>query len=158
MANNSAYPRFETAMYKKPIITLSTATLTLSEDQSGSLILFDKTDGATITLPANCALGTTFEFNVKTAATSSGVYKIITGAAAELMAGLVLNCDTDTTDTVAVWKSLVATSNISVNLNANTTGGLIGSTITCTKIKTTLWQVNGMLLSTGTVATPFATS
>jgi len=140
----------------RPIITLTTAR-TLKEDESGSVVVLNAAAGFTTTLPANCVNGTFFEFVVGVTVTSVGA-KIITGAAAELMVGTILNTDTDTSDTLASWKSLVGTSNISLNLNGTTKGGLIGDRIVVTKITSTKWQVSGNILSTGAVVTPFANS
>jgi len=141
---------------RKPIITLTGAT-TLTEDQSGATVVANAAAGFTITLPALCPNGTNFELVLGTTITSVGL-KVITGAATELMVGTIVNTDTDTTDTLASWKSLVGASNISFTLNGTTKGGLIGDNIVLTKITSTKWQVNGTTLATGTVVTPFATS
>lgn len=150
----------DTLSFKRPVISGLGATRTLSEGESGSLILLDKVDGITITLPAvttGANPGTWFEFMVSATATSNA-YKIITGAATELMVGSILNCDTDTTDAVAIWKSLVATSNISVNLNGSTKGGIKGDRFRITNLNATTWVVEGVTNGTGVVVTPFATS
>lgn len=143
----------------RQIISGLGATLTLKEDQSGALVTLDRAAGGTYTLPANCAPGTWFEFWVTTTSTSVG-NKIITGAAAELIVGMILNCDTDSSDAVAIWKSLVGTSNISLTLGGSDTtkGGLKGDRIVLTKLNTTTWGLTGFTLATGTVATPLATS
>lgn len=156
MANESKYLAKN---IKRPIISGLGATLTLTEDQSGSIVCLDRAAGGTYTLPANCANGTNFEFIVTVTNTSVG-NKIITGTAAELMVGYIYNCDTDTSDAVAVWKSLVGTANISITLGgADTTkGGIIGDHVVVTKVTSTKWLVKGMTGGTGTVATPFATS
>ena len=74
------------------------------------------------------------------------------------MVGQILNCDTDTSDAVAIWKSLVATSNIAVSMNGTTEGGVKGDWIRVTKLDATTWGVHGQINGNGTVATPFATS
>lgn len=144
---------------RRPIIDGLGATLTLTANQSGSVVCLDRAAGGTITLPAGAPNGTTFDFVVTVTNTSVG-NKVITGAATELMVGYILNCDTDTSDAVAIWKSLVGTSNISFTLGGSDTtkGGIIGDCITVTKVTSTKWQVNGTTGGTGTVATPFATS
>lgn len=142
---------------KKNVISGSGSTRTLNENESNSLVLFDRAAGIVFTLPAACNPGTTFEFVVTTTITSNAA-KIITGAGTELMVGQILNCDTDSSDAVAIWKSLVATSNIAVSMNGSTTGGIKGDRIICTKANSTTWIVTGTTTGTGTVATPFATS
>jgi len=153
--NNGTLPTLDVPS-KRPIITLAAAR-TLSEDQSGSVVVFNAAAGFTVTLPAACANGTFFEFVVGVTVTSVGL-KVITGAATELMVGNIVGTDTDSSDALASWKSLVGTSNISFTLNGTTSGGLIGDRIVVTKITSTKWQVVGTTLATGVVVTPFATS
>jgi hypothetical protein len=159
MANNSLYPAVPAKYSRKPVISGLTSTLTLSEDLSGSTISLDRAAGTTITLPAGCQVGTNFEFLVTVTSTSGG-YKVITGAATELMVGDIVNCDTDSSDAVAIWKALVGSSYISFTLGGanTTTGGIIGDRVVATKITSTKWSVHGVTNGTGTVATPFATS
>lgn len=140
-----------------PVISGSGATATLNENQSGSAVLFDRAAGIVFTLPAACQPGTYFDFYVTTTVTSNAA-KVITGAATELLVGTIFNTDTDTSDAVASWKSLVATANIAVSMNGSTTGGIKGDWIRFTKLNSVTWNVTGATLGTGTVATPFATS
>lgn len=142
---------------KRRVISPNSATRTLNENESGSAVLFDRAAGTVYTLPAACLPGTYFDFYVTVTATSNA-HKIITGAGTELMVGQILNCDTDTSDAVAIWKSLVATSNIAVSMNGTTEGGVKGDWIRVTKLDSTTWGVNGGINGDGTVATPFATS
>jgi hypothetical protein len=153
--NNGTIPTLDVPS-KRPIITL-TAARTLSEDQSGAVVVLNAAAGFTVTLPAACANGTFFDFVVGVTVTSVGA-KVITGAATELMVGNIISTDTDSADAIASWKSHVGASNISFTLNGTTRGGLIGDRIIVTKITSTTWQVTGTTLATGVVATPFATS
>lgn len=160
MANSFGQnPTFNSVQTGKNLISGLGSTLTLKEEQSGSTIVLDRAAGCTVTLPANCKDGTYFEFIVSVTSTSGG-YKVITGTATELMVGSILNCDTDTSDAVAIWKSLVGTANISFTLGgADTTkGGIKGDRVEVTKVNSTTWQVHGVTNATGSVATPFATS
>lgn len=142
---------------KRRVVAVNAATNTLNENQSGSAVLFDRAAGTVHTLPAGCLPGTYFDFYVSVTCTSNA-HKIITGAGTELMVGQILNCDTDTSDAVAIWKSLVATSNIAVSMNGTTEGGVKGDWIRVTKLDATTWGVHGQINGNGTVATPFATS
>lgn len=145
--------------FTRPTISGLGATRTLNPDESGSSILLDRANGITITLPTTPVPGTFFEFMVSVTSTSVG-YKVITGSATELLVGSIVNCDTDTSDAVAIWKALVGSSYISVNLGgADTTkGGLKGDYFRVTCLNATTWHVTGITNATGTVATPFATS
>jgi hypothetical protein len=148
---------FGTVAAKQPVISEGVATRTLNETESGSVCLFDRAAGIIYTLPAACAVGTYFDF-VTAVTITGGAAKIITGAGTELMVGAILNCDTDSSDAVAIWKSLVATGNVAVSMNGTTTGGIIGDWIRVVKVTSTKWQVTGTTLGTSTVATPFAAS
>lgn len=140
----------------QPIVSGSGATVTLTKDQSGAVVLFDRAAGIVFTLPANTP-GMVFDFFVTVTITSNAA-KVITAAGTELLVGTIINTDTDSSDAVASWKSLVATSNIAVSMDGSTKGGIKGDWLRFTCLNTTTWNVSGFTLGTGTVATPFATS
>lgn len=142
---------------KRNIISGSGATASLSESDSGSMVLFDRAAGIVFTLPAACAVGTWYEFAVTTTVTSNAA-KVITGAGTELLVGNLLNCDTDSSDAVAIWNALVGDSYIAISMNGSTTGGIKGDIFRLTKLNSTTWVVEGTTSSTGVTATPFATS
>jgi hypothetical protein len=145
---------------RQPVISGQAATRTLLAAESGSLCYFDLASGITYTLPTAPAAGTWFDFAVLTTVTTNS-YKVITGAGTELLVGTIYNVDTDSASAVAAWQSLAATSNIAVTQAAagtNATGGIAGSWVRFTCLSATRWMVTGMILSGGTVATPFATS
>lgn len=132
------------------------STLTMTKSQSGAVVLFDRAAGCVITLPANTP-GWYADFFVTVTVTSNAA-KIITATGTELLVGTIINTDTDSSDAVASWKSLVATANIAVSMNGSTTGGIKGDWLRFTCLNSTTWNVQGLTLGTGTVATPFATS
>lgn len=140
----------------QPIVSGSGATVTLTKDQSCSIVLMDRAAGIVFTLPANTP-GMWFTF-AATVTVTSNAYKIITATGTELLVGGLMSDDTDSSDAVAYFPSVVATSNIAVNMDGITKGGLIGTWMTFTCLNTTKWLVNGVVCGTGTVATPFATS
>lgn len=142
--------------FRLPVISGLGATRTLNVNESGSVILLDKADGIVITLPS-AAPGTYFEFIVSVTLTSNA-YKIITAAGTELLVGSIINCDTDSSDAIAVWKALVGSSYLSVNFDGSTKGGIKGDRVRLTCLNSTSWQVSGVTNGTGSVATPFATS
>lgn len=140
----------------RPVVSGSGATVTLTKDQSGSVVLFDRAAGIVFTLPANTP-GMFFDFYVTTTITSNAA-KVITATGTELLVGTIFNTDTDSSDAVASWKSLVAAGNVAVSMNGSTTGGIKGDWLRFTCLNSTTWNVSGFTLGTGTVATPFATS
>lgn len=150
-------PQYDAVLARRNIIKGLGSTLTLKAKDTNSLIVFDRAAGSVVTLPANAKIGTTFDFAVGVTITSNAA-KIITGVATELLVGQILNCDSDSSDAVAIWKSLTATANIAISMDGSTKGGIIGDQIRLIKISTTQWLVQGVTIGTGTVATPFATS
>lgn len=141
---------------RKNIISGSGATASLSEADSGSLVLMDRAAGIVFTLPAACKIGTTYDFVVSTSVTSNA-YKVITGAGTELLTGGYVNVDTDTSNAVAVFTGNNST-HVAVSMNGTTTGGLVGTRLTFTKLTSTQWLVEGQVNGSAIVATAFATS
>lgn len=141
---------------RKNIISGSGATASLSEADSGSLVLMDRAAGIVFTLPAACKIGTKYEFIASTSVTSNA-YKVITGAGTELLIGTLASVDTDSSDAMAGFSGNGST-HVAVSANGTTTGGLIGSKWIFEKISSTQWQVSGTNRGSGVVATPFATS
>jgi len=148
-------PLFETINTRKPVITGLGATKTLSVDETFSTIVLDRAAGTVITLPL-AVPGLVYDFVVATSVTSNA-YKVITGAATELLIGGYTNVDTDTSNAVAVFTGNGST-HIAVSMNGTTTGGLAGTNLRFTCLSTTKWLVEGNVQGSGTVATAFATS
>ncbi len=129
------------------------ATPTLTAAQSGGTFLFDRASGVTYTLPAP-VVGLNYTFIVTTSITS-GSAKVITDAGTTLLIG-------------SVWETVSAgpgtqffangTTHIALTQNGTTTGGLINTIVTFTCISATQWLVDGTVMASGTIATPFATS
>lgn len=134
-------------------VTSLTGAKTLTAAQSGGTFLLNAAAGFTVTLPTTPIIGLTYTFIVTTSVTSSTL-KIITGSGTQLLQGVI----TSATTTASVFESVIGTSNISVAMNGSTTGGLVGSQFTFTCLSATLWQVYGTNFTSGTTATPFATS
>lgn len=144
---------------KKNIISGSGATASLSEFDSGSLVLLDRAAGIVFTLPAACAIGTTFNF-VATVSVTTNAYKIITGAGTELLIGGYTSLDTDSTNAMAAFTGN-GTNHIALNMTAaasNALGGIQGTAVTFTKLTSTLWEVTGVVECGGTPATAFSAS
>lgn len=135
------------------------ATRTMTAEESGSLVLFNKADGIVITLPALSAanIGLWYEFQVNTSVTSNA-YKWSTGTqGTDFFVGQVLTVDTDTAAS-PVAHAGNGTTHDNISMSGTTTGGLIGTRVKVTAISATQWQVEGVSMASGAVATPFATS
>jgi hypothetical protein len=154
---NGLNPVFDSINAKKPIISqtndLSSAARTMHPSESGSLFLFDADSTATITLPTP-EPGIFYDFLVPV--TSTSTRKITTGSGVYLLGG-VINIDTDTTNTVAFYQADGGTHRV-LTLDGTTKGGIKGTQLRFTGISTTVWQVNGVVQASGTVATPFSAS
>lgn len=148
-------PLFDVANFKRPLINDMGATRTLSIDDTASTVVFNRAAGTVVTLPL-AVPGVFYEFLTSTAVTSNA-YKIITGAATELLIGGVISNDSDTGGAVVAFDANGST-HIAISMNGTTTGGLIGTRLRFTCLSTTRWIVEGVNVGSGVVATPFATS
>ncbi len=107
----------------KVIVSGSGATVALTAAQSGATVLFDRAAGIVFTLPANTP-GIYFDFYVTVTITTNAA-KVITATGTELLVGVINNTDTDSSDAIANWKSLVAAGNVAVSMNGTTSGGFV---------------------------------
>lgn len=130
----------------------SSGNTAVTAANSGYTYLFDTAAGITFTLPVP-VIGAVYTFVVTTTVTS-GSHKIITNAAGVFLQGVI----TSATIVASVFESVPASSNISVTMNGTTTGGLIGTQLEFRCLTANLWQVFGTNFTSGTTATPFATS
>lgn len=145
-------PFIEAVKGTRNVISGQGATRTLSVDESGSTVLFDRAAGIVYTLPL-AKPGAYFDFVVTTTITSNSA-KIITGAATELLVGTISSNVTTTTTTYQGNGS----THIAVTMNGTTTGAIQGTKLRFTCLSATRWIVEGTNQCSGTVATPFATS
>lgn len=97
-------------------------------------------------------VGTTYTFFIETAATAVS----ITTNGTDKFVGSVLLVATDAAGATTGYAP--AASNDFVKLNGTTTGGAAGSWVQVTVLAANKYYVTGVLLGSGTVATPFADS
>lgn len=138
----------------REVIALA-ASRTLLPEESGALVLLGVASGMTLTLPAPVA-GMQFEVGITVTRTSNS-YKIITDAATTFLVGAVMAGDATIATSGDVFEA-DGTTIVAVTIDGDTKGGFIGSTLRFTCINATQWYVEGLLIGTGTMATPFATS
>jgi len=157
------------------VVDITTSTTLSPEEHGGRIIAVGGSLAAalTLTLPA---------INVSTNSTTSGpgqdpstannegvVYtiwvpttistsalKIGTNGTDKYVGSITMN-DVDA-DGAALVGFFAAAANDFINLNGTTTGGVAGSWIQIVAIAANKYMVNGTVLGTGTVATPFANS
>jgi len=95
-------------------------------------------------------LGATFTFIIVTAATDMDIF---TDGTDKFVGGLYTGV------TNATGKTFIsAGSNDVINMNGTTKGGLAGSIVKCTAMATAKYAVEGIILGSGTLVTPFADS
>ena len=90
---------------------------------------------------------------------TSNAHKIVcTDTTNERIMGSVTMVDTDSSDAVRVFSSQYSAGNSAISMNGSTTGGVAGTKIKITNVATDIWIAEAVILHTGNVATPFATS
>lgn len=144
---------------KANIVSGSGATVALNEEQSGSVILFDRAAGITVTLPS-AKVGLKYTFIVTTDLTSNS-YKVITNSASQFLQGTIIAGVETTTPGANPGPKLFSgdgSNNVSITMDATTKGALKGTRLIVECISSTVWHVSGISLSTSPVATPFANS
>lgn len=132
-----------------------TANRTLLAEESGALVLLGVASGATLTLPAPQE-GMQFTVGI-TVTRTSNAYKIITSGATVFLLGAVMAGDATIATSGDIFEAN-GTSIVSVNMAADTKGGFIGTSLRFTCISSTQWYVEGLVIGTGTMETPFAAS
>lgn len=137
----------------REIVATSSAT-TLTAKQSGALVLMDAAVGYTITLPTPVA-GMQFEF-LQTVTQTSGTQKIATSAATVFILGEVLTFTTATASPAGF--AFDGATHIAYTSNGTTTGGIIGTRLKFEALSSTVWALTGVVVGSGTIATPASTS
>lgn len=134
------------------VTSLTAATKSPTVLENGTTFLLNRAAGITITLPAP-VVGLKYRFLVQTAVTSND-YGIDTDGASTFMVGVIQQVIAAS----ATSEGQVAdgTTIVSYNQNGSTTGGLVGSYCDVECISSTVWQVTGISVGSGTLATGFA--
>lgn len=141
--------------YHVPVIQGEGATRTLLASESGSMVVFDRVAGTIFTLPAP-VVGMNFDFRVAADLTSND-YKVITDAGTTFMLGSMMMGDPSIATSGDVFEADGA-NDVAVFMTSAVTGDDIGGRFTLTAISTTVWMVEGILIGTGTMISPFTTS
>jgi hypothetical protein len=131
-----------------------TAATQLTAQQSGALVLMDAAAGFTITLPPVPIPGMFFEF-LQTVTQTSGTQKIMAGTGIFLL-GEVLTYSTATASPAGF--AFDGSTHIAYTSNGTTTGGIIGTRIKVEALSATVWAITGVVVGSGTLATPASTT
>ena len=143
------------------VVSLTADTTLTVEAHAGKILTTNDADGK-FTLPTIVAtspsdptdpnqlnnLGATYFFVVETAATDMD---ILTDGTDKFVGGLYTGVDDATGKTF-----ISGASNDVITMNGSTKGGLAGSIVKVTAIAAAKYAVEGIILGSGTIATPFA--
>lgn len=149
LANGTNTVTLDVASYAGKVIRTNDATLVIT------LPSINTTANPTTSGPGQDPntvnnVGTTYTFYVETTASAWALKTDGT----DKFVGSVLMVDTDSSGATTGYAP--GASNDVINLNGTTTGGIAGSTITVTVVAANKYLVQGVLLGSGSVATPFA--
>lgn len=97
-------------------------------------------------------VGTSYTFFIETTASAVAIKTDGT----DKFVGSLLMVDTDSSGAATGYAP--GASNDVINLNGTTTGGIAGSMVTVTVLAANKYMVSGVVLGSGSVATPFADS
>ena len=130
----------------------SGAALALTAADSGAYVRFDTATSA-VTLPAlaTAEIGVYFDFLVVTTATAQTITAqagdILTGGVSIMSTGAGVENDAFSAD---------GSDDLIMTMNGTTQGGIIGSWVRFTAGSATRWDVQGGLIGSGTLVTPFS--
>lgn len=135
-------------------VTAASDAITAAE-HAGRTVTMSRAAGITLTLPAATGTGNRYRFAVNTTVTSNSNIIQVANATDEFV-GMVLQVDTDTTDTLAAYPALDADGFDTITMDGSTTGGLQGDYFEIIDIASGKFLLNGFINSTGTVASPLS--
>lgn len=135
------------------VINVTTATKTLTAEDSGAIVTLNKADGIAVTLPA-CQVGLKFKVLVQTSVTSNA-YSVATSAATELFCGGPIT-GLASGGATAFFFPADESNDDTLSMNGTTTGGLAGTILEFECISSTRWLVKGNNIGSGSLATSFA--
>lgn len=137
--------------YKRSVLA-SSGNTTMTSAMSGSFMIIDGA-GTDYTLPAIGAgdVGMEFWFGVTVTSTDAtvvaGAADLLTGGVMIMSTGAGIENDAFSPD---------VSDDLTTTMNGTTKGGIIGSTLHYVAISATRWYVDGTLIGSGTIETPFS--
>ena len=137
---------------KVPVESITAATYSVTEAQSGTIFTLNRAAGIVVTLPA-ATPGLRYEFYVETALTSNN-YTVNAASSADTLTGVlqlidiaILDSHVDLNDNVITTGfSFPAAADHQLVTNKTTTGGLAGSHWIYTCITDSKWQISLSLI------------
>ncbi|CAB4190441.1 hypothetical protein UFOVP1288_63 [uncultured Caudovirales phage] len=151
------------------IITNTASTLTITPQAHGGRIIYNNVATTTITLPAVDVtagatgdnpnnLGVVYTFYIAATATAVKIRTTSSSPGDLFVGSLVSGKDGILTAGGTATFIPNGSSNDVISMNGTTTGGIAGSYLSVVAVATNTYLVQGVLIGSGTLATPFADS
>lgn len=132
------------------VVSLSSDVSLTSASHAGRVMLLDKADGLTVTLPAASGSGNVYKFFVKTTITSNNYVIQLSGS--DTMSGVAVVANDDG-DSANIFQ---ASSAGTITLDGSATGGILGGIIELQDLYSGKYLVKIHQSATTTEATPFS--
>lgn len=135
------------------VVATTATTLSISAaSHAGKMVVINSASPIAVSLPAATGTGNVYKFKFGVAAT--GTSSTIAANGSDVIEGLAIVHTTDTLVQASSWAT-TATSD-KVEANGTTKGGVPGDTWVFVDAESAVWQVNGVIAQTGSVASPFS--
>ena len=133
------------------VVTLSSDTSLTSGSHAGRVMLLDKADGLTVTLPSASGSGNVYKFFVKTTITSNNYVIQLSGS--DTMSGVAVVANDDD-DSANIFQT--ASNSSTITLDGSTKGGILGGMVELQDLYSGKYLVKIHQSATDTEATPFS--
>lgn len=134
-------------------VTVNDAAIALNtKDHANKVVSLGIVGAQTLTLPKSLGDGTTFTIYMPVTATGNKVIKVADSV--DAFQGGSVNLPS-ANGAVTYFQSVAGTSD-TLTMNGTTTGGIRGSEVTFTSVAAGVWDVESVLITSGTAATPFS--
>ena len=134
------------------VVSLSSDVSLTSASHAGRVMLLDKADGLTVTLPAASGSGNVYKFFVKTTVTSNN-YVIQVASSDDTMSGVAVVAN-DGGDGASIFET--ASDSDTITLDGSTKGGILGGMVELQDLYSGKYLVKIHQSATGDEATPFS--
>lgn len=136
---------------RKRVIELTDSTATLSKNQSGSLIVLNRTAGIVVTLPTG-SRGLNYEFIVRTKVLTN-TYTIDAGSNS-MVGSILLASASGGADSNRIFYSINLSARVA-SMNSSGSGGNIGTHVKVVCDEDGVWHFSGIGIAESTLVTPF---
>lgn len=136
-------------------VNVTGATVTLGATHVGRMTTLNRAAGIAVTLPAATGTGDSYVLHVGTTFTGASTVKVNATPGTDVMQGTAV-LFADGGDTVVGFATGATADTIDLLGTGNSTGGIVGATITMVDSASGIWSVRYVSDAAGTEATPFS--